>query len=134
MAKKKKPLTIEDIFDDDEETLEDKLYAVRKEIASLTELSKRYANQLMEDMLTKGQRRTSRFKIAIRKTLLVVEPDTAFKWAAERNCIDINTTKAMQLIRRELEIPDGFTVQQTEYLTSAGRQHETDFDDSDVDS
>jgi hypothetical protein len=131
MATKKKPKV--EVFETDEQTLEERLYAIRKDIAELTEIAKKMSTQLMEDMIAKGQRRSDYFRIAVRKTLRVTDQDTAFKWAAERNCIDVNTTKAMQLIRRELRVPEGFNVHETSYLTAAGRQHETDSDDGDGD-
>lgn len=127
MAKKK--LTLEDL----EPSLEDKLYSVRQEISQLTLLSKKYAHQLMEDMLEHGQRRGKRFKVALRQSLKIVESDTAFKWAAERNCITVDSKKAMQLIRREFTVPEGFEIQSTQYLTLAGKTKETDSDNGDGD-
>lgn len=125
---KKKTKTKDVVFEDDEITLEEQLYNVRKDIAVLTDLSKKLSDQLLEDMLSKHQTRTDKFRISVRKTLRVTDPDTAFKWAAERNCIDVNTTKAMQLIRRELHVPEGFNIQETNYLTAARHSNETDFD------
>lgn len=132
MAPKKKAKK-EVVFENDDFTLEEQLYAVRKDIAELTELSKKLSAQLMEDMLDRGQTRTEKFRISVRKTLRITEQETAFKWAAERNCIDVNTTKAMQLIRRELHIPAGFSVQETRYLSASGRQNETNFDEGNGD-
>lgn len=131
MATKKKAKKI--VFEDDEVTLEDQLFNVRRGIAELTDLSKKLSAQLLEDMISKGQTRSEKFRISVRKTLRVTDPDTAFKWAAERNCIDVNTTKAMQLIRRELHVPEGFNIQETNYLTAARHQNETMFDDGDGD-
>lgn len=131
MAIKKKAKKV--VFENDEITLEDQLFNVRRDIAELTDLSKKLSAQLLEDMISKGQTRSEKFRISVRKTLRVTDPDTAFKWAAERNCIDVNTTKAMQLIRRELHVPDGFNIQETNYLTAARHQNETMFDDGDGD-
>ena len=112
-----------DIFEDDEETLEDKLYNVRQKILALTELSKKYSTQLLEDFKTKKVRRGSRFKISLRQTLKVTSPEAAKKWAEERNCMDIDTAKAMRLIRREFTVPEGFAINQTEFL-SMSRSHD----------
>lgn len=132
MATKKKKVK-QPVFETDELTLEDQLYNVRRDIAELTDLSKKLAAQLLEDMLAKHQTRTDKFRVSVRKTLRITDPDIAFKWAAERHCIDVNTTKAMQLIRRELHIPDGFNIQETNYLTAARHNNETNFDDGDGD-
>lgn len=130
-TKKKKQVALEEIF---EESLEDKLYNVRKDILALQALSKKYATQLLESLKESGLRRGERFKISLRQTLKVTENETAFKWAAERNCIDINTSKAMRLIRREFEVPEGFEVQSTEYLSMTGTKQETDADDVEADN
>lgn len=125
MAKKKSA----DVF---EESLEDRLYDVRTQINHLKLLADKYSAQLLTKMIESGQRRGERFKIAQRQTLKVTEPETAFKWAAERNCIDVNTTKAMQLIRRQFTVPEGFTIQTTEYLTASGKP-KSDFADGEGD-
>lgn len=118
-----------------EDSIEDKLYNIRKDIAVLTELSKRYAAELLEDMRKNGLRRSEKFKISLRQTLRITDPDTAYKWGEEHNCINVDTSKAMKLIRREFTVPAGFEVQSTEYLSTrrAGANDDADSDDGDGD-
>lgn len=131
-SKKKKQIALEEIFED---SLEDRLYNIRQEILELTALSKRYGAKLLEELKAKGTKRGDRFKISLRQTLKVTDTDAAFKWAAERNVMDINTSKAMRLIRREFVIPEGFAVQQTEYLSMrTARNDETNEDETEADS
>lgn len=132
-TKKKKQVALEEIFED--ESPEEKLYKVRQDILVLTALSKSLAVKVLESLKEKGTKRGGRFKISLRQTLRVTDHDTAFKWAAERNVMDINTTKAMRLIRREFVVPEGFAVQQTEYLSMrTARNDETNEDETEADS
>lgn len=110
---------------------EEKLYDVRKQMSALREVEKKLAFQVLNTMLETKQRRGDRFMVAVKQTLRVAEPELAFKWAAERNCISVDTTKAMRILRREFTIPDFFEVHKTNYLRLAGRPEEiNDGDDS----
>lgn len=99
---------------------EEALYQVRKEMSVLRDLEKKLAHEVMDEFTMSGKRRGTHFSIAQKQTLKVVEPELAFQWAAERNCIAVDTSKAMKILRREFEIPECFEIRKTDYLRIGG--------------
>lgn len=105
-------------------SVEEQLYDVRKQMSALRDIEKKLAHEVMDEFMLSGRRRGDRFTIAQKQTLRVVEPELAFQWAAERNCIAVDTTKAMKILRREFEIPECFDIRKTDYLRIAGQHDE----------
>lgn len=61
-----------------------------------------------------------------RETLKVKDAKKAQEWAEENNCIKIDTTKAMKILRRELKLPKFFTREIGEDYLSIRRKNESD--------
>lgn len=108
---------------------EEELYQIRKTMSAMRDREKVLTKQVYETMRENGQRRGDHFIVAMKQTLKVTEPEMAFAWAAERNCITVDTTKALKILRREFTIPAFFELRKTEYLRLAGENDETKYGD-----
>lgn len=115
---------------DQEAPPEAALYAIRKQMSDLRVVEKKLARQVLDGLLMKGKRRGDYFIVTPKQTLKISDPELAFQWAAQHNCIDVNTVKAMSIIRREFTVPAGFDIQKTDYLRMAGQNETNSGDDS----
>lgn len=106
-------------------TPEQELYEIRKTMSAMRDREKVLAKQVFQEFMENGQRRGEHFVVSVKQTLKVTEPEMAFSWAAERNCLVVDTTKAMAILRREFQTPDFFEIRKTEYLRMAGSNDET---------
>ena len=57
------------------------------------------------------------FTRAQRSTIKVTDEVLAYNWAHDNNALRINTTKCGQILRREMDLPNGFEESVTEYLS-----------------
>ena len=106
-------------------TLAANLYAVRGQILVLQEQEQELRDRLLSSLQAQGVRMVrlddgTIFMRSLRSTLKVKvgEGEAAFKWGSERGLLKLDTTKALQVLRRELKrVPKFFERKETEYLS-----------------
>lgn len=96
------------------------MQGVRKDITEATERYKQASDMLLTMLKVNNKKREGIFTIATRQTLKIVNESQALAWAREKSVFKIDTAKAMRVIRRQLEMPEGFKIEQTEYISTAG--------------
>lgn len=99
------------------------LYQVQQEIAEMKEREEELKGVLLESMQAQGvgfvrlDNGTS-FTRSHRETLKAKDLAKATAWAEKNNCLKLDTTKAMRILRRELKMPRFFErVIGSDYLT-----------------
>lgn len=104
-------------------TLAASLYTVQEQIAFLKEREDELKDQLVANLKEQGVSFVrlddgTTFTRSHRETLKAKDENKARAWAEENNCLKIDTTKAMKILRRELKMPKFFTrVVGDDYLT-----------------
>lgn len=103
--------------------LREKIAKIKAEkIAPLDEQEKELSAILI-DILKKQGLKTIKidsgelFTRATRSTIKVTDDAKAYNWASENNALRIDTTKCGQILRRELDLPNGFKEVTSEYLS-----------------
>lgn len=94
----------------------------KDDIVSLQAMYDEYAKKLLALLHSEGRIREGKFSIATRRTLKVVDMGKALEWAKGYNVLKLDTAKAMQVLRRELTLPEFFKVEASEYITTAGNR------------
>lgn len=105
-----------------EETLATRLHTVQSNIRELKLMEETLKDELMANMKEQGVKTIKldtgvTFIRAERQTLKVKDEEKAALWADKNNCWKIDTTKAFQILRREIKLPKFFKVDTTEYLS-----------------
>ena len=110
-----------EIVQTQEMTVASKLYSIQREIALLKEDEEILKAELLKKMKDQHVKSVkldddTMFIIAERQTLKIKDKQSAFNWALENNSLDVDTTKAWKILRRELKLPKFFIVNKSEYL------------------
>lgn len=104
-------------------TVATELHAVQGQIEFLQERETELKTALLENMQTQGVTFVkledgTTYTRSHRETLKAKDEEKARVWAEENNCLKLDTTKAMKILRRELKMPKFFTrVIGDDYLT-----------------
>ena len=104
-------------------TLATQLFAIQEEKEALEAREKELRKALLTSLQEQGVKfvrldNGTSFTRSHRETLKVKDEEKARAWAEEHYCLKIDTTKAMQILRREMKLPKFFTrVIGEEYLT-----------------
>lgn len=111
----------------------EKLYAIRKQIATIEEESKKSLETLKVErdaiqtvlLAEMGKNGLASMKVSsgetfarqTRKSIEVVNEVGALKWALENKCYSLNKIVANQILKDAKEIPDCFDVIETEFIS-----------------
>lgn len=102
--------------------------ALRDDMASMKATYDAYAQALLETLKAEGRKREGIFTRAVRQTLVITNAKDALAWAEDKNVMKsgLDTAKAMQVIRRELQVPAGFEVRESEYITASASKEDSE--------
>ena len=107
MAKKKqKILSAVDIAD--------ALEAVRLNMADQKKVERDLTAQLLDALHAEQIDRAGNYKLSKAISLKVVEPEVAVQWAAQTNCLKVDTSKAMQILRHSFDDPNKYGFERVE--------------------
>lgn len=107
----------------EQRTIASELYSVQEEISTLKEKEEELKDTLLTSLKKQGVGFVRldngiSFTRSHRETLKAKDEEKARAWAEKNNCLKIDTTRAMKILRRELKMPRFFErVIGTDYLT-----------------
>lgn len=104
--------------------LAENMIAIREELARLKTMYDAYSKELLATLQKEGRKSEGPFKRIPKRTLQITDEKLALEWASQHNVMAIDKVKAMVVIKRDLAVPPGFEVKETEYLSSAGSKKE----------
>lgn len=117
MARKKKAVTETEL---NPAEIADHMAKLRAERLAIESLYKMLSEQLLKVLKEEGRQREGIFIIKEKQTLKITDDAKAVEWAQDKNVYKIDTAKAMRVIRRQLEIPEGFKIEKTNYISVSG--------------
>lgn len=93
-----------------------------EEIKPLEEAEENLREQLLQQLSTQGWKHIKLdsgeiFTKAVRQTIKIVDEVKAIAWATKHNAIKVDTTKAKEILRHEMETPSWMEYKETEYLS-----------------
>ncbi len=81
---------------------------VRESMADLKKEDTRLTSMLKDALHAENKKEAGNYKISEKITLKVIEPEVALQWAAQTNCLKIDTSKAKEILRHTFEEPEKF--------------------------
>lgn len=111
-------------------SLAEELREIRKQMAEikmttidpLKEKADQLSEMLIKELTNQGWKNVKLdtgevFTKAVRQSLQITDETLALKWGIEHEAIKVDTTKATKIMRRQIALPDGFEMKETEYLS-----------------
>jgi len=103
-------------------TLAEKVFTLDEQISFLTEQRDEAKAELLMNLQKQGVKSVklnngTTFIRTERQTLKITPGTQATAWLDEHYCWKPDTSKAMEILRRELKLPRFFKINRTEYLT-----------------
>src|SRR4051794_24941840 len=104
-------------------TIATRLHSIQLEKAKLAAEEEQLKEVLFESLKRQGVKSVRltngvMYLRSYRRTLKPIrgKEDQAWQWAADHNCLKIDTSKSLKVLGRELHLPEFFRIDPSEYL------------------